>query len=198
GGLRNKDVASLTVVPYLHSLGIFSLDYVFLSHDDFDHSGGYDSLASQIKIKETITAYQEKMKIGEVIIEMLALPASDNNNDSSLVMLVTVNHLKYLFTGDISSNVEAKIIQDYPNLQVDVLKVSHHGSNSGTSAPFLASIKPKVALISCGKNNTYGHPHDDLLQRLNDYGVKVYRTDQMGMVKIVYYGDDNYLFKKIN
>lgn len=198
GGLRNKDVASLTVVPYLHSLGIFSLDYVFLSHDDFDHSGAYDSLASQIKIKETITAYQEKMKIGEVIIEMLALPASDNNNDSSLVMLVTVNHLKYLFTGDISSNVEAKIIQDYPNLQVDVLKVSHHGSNSGTSAPFLASIKPKVALISCGKNNTYGHPHDDLLQRLNDYGVKVYRTDQMGMVKIVYYGDDNYLFKKIN
>ena len=81
---------------------------------------------------------------------------------------------------------------------VDVLKVSHHGSNTGTSAAFLNAIKPKIALISCGKDNYYGHPHDDVITRLNDYGVKVYRSDEMGMVKIVYYGDDNYIFNDFN
>lgn len=76
----------------------------------------------------------------------------------------------------------------------DIIKVSHHGSNSATSAAFLNFLKPKIALISCGKNNFYGHPHSDVIRRLNDYGIKIYRSDEMGMVRIVYYGNDNYIF----
>ncbi|WRK51722.1 MBL fold metallo-hydrolase [Coprobacillaceae bacterium CR2/5/TPMF4] len=74
GGLKNTDLAEVTLVPYLRSIGVFELDYVFISHDDFDHSGAYDSLSEKIKIKETITTYQEKMTIGNVEIEMLKTP----------------------------------------------------------------------------------------------------------------------------
>ena len=194
GGLKNSDLASVTLVPYLHSIGIYQLDYVFLSHDDFDHSGAYDSLKNQIKIKQTITEYQSEIVIGDVIIKMLETSNSEDSNDNSLVLLAEINGLKYLFTGDISTAVELELIEKYPDLKVDVLKVSHHGSQSATSAAFLMAIDPKIALISCGKNNFYGHPSSEVIERLDDYGIKTYRTDQSGMVKIVYYRKNNYIF----
>lgn len=195
GGLKNKDIATLTLIPYLRSQGIFELDYVLISHDDFDHNGAYDSLAKQIEIKKTVVDWQEEISIGDVEIQMLKTPTSDNTNDNSLVLIASINGLKYLFTGDISSAVEKQLIKDYPDLKIDVLKVSHHGSNTGTSATLLNTYQPKMALISCGKNNRYGHPHEEVITRLNDYGVKVYRSDLMGMVKVVYYDDDNYIFQ---
>ena len=195
GGLRNKDLASLTLVPYLRSQGIFKLDYVFISHDDFDHCGAYESLSNQIEIEHTVKEYQEEMKIGKVKIEMLKSDISnDDNNDKSLVIKATINNLVYLFTGDASSIVEKDLIKKYPDLKVDILKVSHHGSATGTCSEFLETIKPKAALISCGKDNRYGHPSDIVLTRLEDYDIKIYRSDLMGMVKIVYYGNDNYIY----
>lgn len=195
GGLRNKDLASLTLIPYLRSQGIHKLDYVFISHDDFDHSGAYQSLSKQMDIKHTITTYQDEMVIGQVKLEMLdsKLKCADSN-DCSLVIKATINNLVYLFTGDISTRIEHEIIKNYPDLKVDILKVSHHGSTTGTSSEFLEVLRPKVALISCGKDNRYGHPSDTVLSRLEDYDVKVYRSDIMGMVKIIYYGDDNYIY----
>lgn len=195
GGLRNKDLASLTLVPYLRSQGIFELDYVFISHDDFDHCGAYESLSNQIEIKHTVKKYQEKMKIGNIEIEMLKSDVSSNdNNDTSLVIKATINDLVYLFIGDASNLVEKDLIKKYPDLKVDVLKVSHHGSTTGTCSEFLEVVRPKIALISCGKDNRYGHPSDAVLRRLEDYDIKIYRSDLMGMVKIVYYGDDNYIY----
>lgn len=195
GGLRNKDLASLTLVPYLRSQGIFELDYVFISHDDFDHCGAYESLSNQIEIKHTVKKYQEKMKIGNIEIEMLKSDVSSNdNNDTSLVIKATINDFVYLFTGDASNLVEKDLIKKYPDLKVDVLKVSHHGSTTGTCSEFLEVVRPKIALISCGKDNRYGHPSDAVLRRLEDYDIKIYRSDLMGMVKIVYYGNDNYIY----
>lgn len=195
GGLRNKDLASLTLVPYLRSQGIFELDYVFISHDDFDHCGAYESLSNQIEIKHTVKKYQEKMKIGNIEIEMLKSDVSSNdNNDTSLVIKATINDLVYLFIGDASNLVEKDLIKKYPDLKVDVLKASHHGSTTGTCSEFLEVVRPKIALISCGKDNRYGHPSDAVLRRLEDYDIKIYRSDLMGMVKIVYYGDDNYIY----
>ena len=195
GGLRNKDLASLTLVPYLRSQGIFELDYVFISHDDFDHCGAYESLSNQIEIKHTVKKYQEKMKIGNIEIEMLKSDVSSNdNNDTSLVIKATINDLVYLFIGDASNLVEKDLIKKYPDLKVDVLKVSHHGSTTGTCSEFLEVVRPKIALISCGKDNRYGHPSDAVLRRLEDYDIKIYRSDLMGMVKTVYYGDDNYIY----
>lgn len=195
GGLKNKDIASLTLVPYLRSQGINRLDYVFISHNDFDHCGAYDSLFEQIEIKQTITTYQEEIEIGNVKIEMLKSGiGTDDINDKSLIIKATINNLVYLFMGDASNRVEHKLIENYPDLKVDVLKVSHHGSITGTSSEFLEAIRPKIALISCGQNNRYGHPNKGVLERLEDYDVKIYRSDLMGMVKIVYYGDDNYIY----
>lgn len=195
GGLQTRDLASTTLVPYLNSQGIYKLDYVFISHDDFDHNGSYDSLSKQIKIDHTITTYQSQMKIGDVEIEMLDDGIShDDKNDDSLVIKAKINNLVYLFMGDASSEVEKELIKKYPELKADVLKVSHHGSSTGTCSEFLDVVRPKVALISCGKNNRYNHPNEDVLLRLKDYGVKIYRSDLMGMVKIVYYGNDNYIY----
>jgi len=195
GGLQTRDLASTTLVPYLNSQGIYKLDYVFISHDDFDHNGSYDSLSKQIKIDNTITTYQSQMKIGDVQIEMLDDGIShDNKNDDSLVIKAKINNLVYLFMGDASSEVEKELIKKYPELKADVLKVSHHGSSTGTCSEFLDVVRPKVALISCGKNNRYNHPNEDVLLRLKDYGVKIYRSDLMGTVKIVYYGNDNYIY----
>ena len=195
GGLQTRDLASTTLVPYLNSQGIYKLDYVFISHDDFDHNGSYDSLSKQIKIDHTITTYQSQMKIGDVEIEMLDDGIShDDKNDDSLVIKAKINNLVYLFMGDASSEVEKELIKKYPELKADVLKVSHHGSSTGTCSEFIDVVRPKVALISCGKNNRYNHPNEDVLLRLKDYGVKIYRSDLMGMVKIVYYGNDNYIY----
>ena len=195
GGLQTRDLASTTLVPYLNSQGIYKLYYVFISHDDFDHNGSYDSLSKQIKIDHTITTYQSQMKIGDVEIEMLDDGIShDDKNDDSLVIKAKINNLVYLFMGDASSEVEKELIKKYPELKADVLKVSHHGSSTGRCSEFLDVVRPKVALISCGKNNRYNHPNEDVLLRLKDYGVKIYRSDLMGMVKIVYYGNDNYIY----
>ena len=195
GGLKNKDLASLTLIPYLRSQGINKLDYVFISHDDFDHCGAYDSLSKQIEIKQTITSYKEKIELGDIKIEMLKTEIeTDDNNDKSLIIKATINNLIYLFTGDASTKVEHRLLENYPDLKVDILKVSHHGSITGTSSEFLEAIRPKIALISCAQNNRYGHPNESVLQRLEDYDVRVLRSDTMGMVKIVYYGDDNYIY----
>lgn len=196
GGLKNKDVASEIIVPYLHSEGIFHLDYVILSHDDFDHSGGYESLAKQMPIDHTITETFDTMRIGEATISLLTseYPSKDTN-DASLVCKVEYRGLRYLFTGDASYHVEKSLIEKYGKMDIDILKVSHHGSNTATSEAFLQMINPKVALISCGQNNRYGHPHLEVIERLKSHGVHIYRSDQKGMVSIVSYGGNNYIYQ---
>ena len=89
--------------------------------------------------------------------------------------------------------MESDLYQTYHHLDVDVLKVAHHGSSSSSSEDLFKMIDPKVALISVGKNNRYRHPSYLTLKRLEAYGVKIYRSDLQGMVKIVYYGGKNYV-----
>lgn len=195
GGLKNSDVAKNTLIPYLRSEGISTLDYVFISHDDFDHSGAYEGLLKGIHVKNTIRSYNEKMVIGEAEIEMYQVDINSRDiNDQSLVFKVTYNGLRYLFTGDSSILVETALYNKYGRIDVDVLKVPHHGSKTGTSATLLEMTNPKIALISCGKNNLYGHPNKEVIDRLTSYGVKIYRSDKMGMVSIVGYGKNNYIY----
>ena len=87
-----------------------------------------------------------------------------------------------MFTGDISTAVEKRIIQDNPLLDVDVLKVSHHGSKTATSKEFVNAIKPEYAIISVGKN-FYGHPSDEVIENLNSNNVIIYRTDLNGTIR---------------
>ena len=181
------------MIPYLQSQGVFYLDAVFISHEDYDHCGALTSLKEHFKVKKVIYDFKKKT-IGDLVFKNLALDKYyTNSNDRSSIIYVTINRLNYLFTGDISKEVESDLYQTYHHLDVDVLKVAHHGSSSSSSDDLFKMIDPKVALISVGKNNRYRHPSYLTLNRLEAYGVKIYRSDLQGMVKIVYYGGKNYI-----
>ena len=193
GGLQKSDLATSRLIPYLQSQGVFYLDAVFISHEDYDHCGALASLKEHFKVKNVFYDFKKK-KIGDLVFKNLALDKYyTNSNDRSSIIYVTINHLNYLFTGDISKEVESDLYQTYHHLDVDVLKVAHHGSSSSSSEDLFKMIDPKVALISVGKNNRYRHPSYLTLKRLEAYGVKIYRSDLQGMVKIVYYGGKNYV-----
>lgn len=193
GGLQNSDIATSRLIPYLQSQGVFYLDAVFISHGDFDHCGALDSLTEHFKVKKVIYSFKEK-KVGDLVFKNIALDKHYTSlNDQSNVIYVTINGLNYLFTGDISKEVESDLYQVYHHLDVDVLKVAHHGSSSSSSDDLFKMIEPKMAFISVGENNRYKHPSYLTLKRLEAYGIKIFRSDKQGMVKIVYYGGKNYV-----
>lgn len=114
---------------------------------------------------------------------------TDDVNDSSLVLLLECKGKKFLFTGDISSEVEDSVLYELDKYMqqeegIDVLKVAHHGSKYSTSTKFIESVMPKCAIISCGKWNRYGHPHSETLERLAKIGTIVYCTDELGATEI--------------
>jgi competence protein ComEC len=101
-------------------------------------------------------------------------------NNASIVLRMEYNHKSVLFTGDIQASVETKLVEDYGSrLSSTVLKVAHHGSAYSTTLDFLDMVKPKIAYISVGKNK-YGHPAPSTIERLEDAGVTIYRTDSDG------------------
>lgn len=99
-------------------------------------------------------------------------------NNYSGVLRLTYGETSFLFTGDAEKESEALILQDGYELHADVLKCGHHGSRTSTSAKFLKAVEPRYAVISCGKDNSYGHPHDGVLEKLQKLGTTVYRTDE--------------------
>ena len=104
------------------------------------------------------------------------------NNDISLVVKIVYGDTSFLFTGDIEKEAEDRLIGSGVDLGADVLKVSHHGSNSSSSIDFLAKVMPKYAVISCGKGNRYGHPNQETLNELKQENVELYRTDLQGTI----------------
>ncbi len=106
----------------------------------------------------------------------------DNANEASLVLKASVEGRTYLLTGDTESSVEKALVQSNLDLRADVLKVSHHGSKSATSAEFLMAVSPEKAVISVGENS-YGHPTDEVLTRLRNMNIEIYRTDEAGSIE---------------
>jgi competence protein ComEC len=103
-------------------------------------------------------------------------------NDYSLTLLVNCYSNTILFTGDAEKPAELDMLSSKINLDADILKVGHHGSGNSSTQDFLNAVTPQVSVISCGKGNTYGHPHDDAVERLGKIGSKVFRTDTVGTV----------------
>ncbi len=109
-------------------------------------------------------------------------------NNNALVCMLYYQKFSCLFTGDIEEVAEKEMIQLYADtnlLKADILKVAHHGSKTSSSQEFLELIKPKIALIGVGKNNLFGHPNSEVLTRLNDRRVKIYRTDEDGEITVM-------------
>lgn len=129
-----------------------------------------------------------------VSIEIL-LPIKNNlikqrpKNNNSLVMLFEIYKTKILFTGDIEKEGEDLFLKKYlnRNLNIDVLVVAHHGSNTSSGTKFLEKVKPNISIISCGKNNIFKHPHEKVLERLKNIKSKILRTDLSGLISIKIY-----------
>ncbi len=204
--------ASDTVVDYLNDHGIEKLDYVVCSHGHADHCGGLDAVVENFEVGTVLTSpypgdtasYEifsdavaakglamtvpelgESYTLGEAKFEFVGpLEQYDNLNDDSLVMRLEYGDTSFLFTGDMTSKAERDLLEDGANVKCDVLKVGHHGSSGSSSYRFLYEAEPKIAVISCEAGNSYGHPHEEALSRLNDCGAEIYRTDLEGSIVI--------------
>jgi len=204
----NLDIGEDVVSPYLWSRGIRRIDVMVATHAHQDHIGGLAALMSNFRPRELWTganppagllalarrlgiAAAEKHPAGPMdhsgaIVEVLA-PAEDyvakqpGNNDS-LVLRLTYGSRSFLLTGDMERGIEAKLLGSGADLRADVLKVGHHGSRTSTSEPFLEAVSPSIALISAGFENSFGHPHPDVVARLSERHAAVLRTDVDGLV----------------
>jgi beta-lactamase superfamily II metal-dependent hydrolase len=126
----------------------------------------------------------QRFHLGDARITVLA-PAGEQNrglNDQSIVLRIEFGSTAFLFTGDAEALSEGEQLTSRRNLRADVLKVGHHGSSTGTGTDYLDAVSPRYAVISCGLNNTYNHPHREVMERLEERQIAVYRTDRNGTV----------------
>ena len=208
GGIVNSDyqVAINKTIPYLKSFGVTKLDYLILTHGDYDHMGDSNVLVNNFKVKNVVfncgpinTLEKElnkllkekqipsyycinKISIKNNKLEFLNTKHYDNENDNSNVIYTNYNNYRFLFMGDAGLSKEKDILKKYNLESIDFLKVGHHGSNTSSSEEFITNIHPKYSLISVGKNNKYGHPKESVLEVLSN--SKVYRTDLNGSIEI--------------
>ena len=199
------------IKTYLDNQGVKSLDVVIGTHVHEDHIGSMDYIINSFKVgkvffpkqtsttntfKDFVSAVKNKglkltaptvgstFKIGDATVKILAPNGTgyDNPNDYSIVVKVTYGNTSFLLTGDAEAVSESEMLSKGLDLSATVLKVGHHGSKSSTSQSFLDKVNPKYAVISVGKGNSYGHPTQEVMNRLKAKGIPVYRTDENGTV----------------
>ncbi|HHP9974149.1 TPA: DNA internalization-related competence protein ComEC/Rec2, partial [Listeria monocytogenes] len=199
-------IGESTLTPVLKSKGINSLDKIIITHSDADHMEGLDDLQKNItineliyakgaenkpimkealaampKVKQTIILAGAKWQIGENSFECLYPDkAGEGGNDDSIVLKAVLDDKVWLFTGDLEANGEMGISEQ--PIKADILKVGHHGSKTSSSKEFIQKVKPTFAVISCGLNNRFGHPHEETINTLETAGVTILRTDVQGEI----------------
>lgn len=207
GGARFKNnTAEKFLFPVLNQNAVKKLDAVFISHFDKDHSGNLEKVVNNYKVDNIFFSYlpdesedlellkrakdnsklyildkNDKINLNKDIdLEVLSDNTDAKNvepNDKSLVFSLEYKNIKILFTGDISKDIEKGINKD-----IYILKVAHHGSKTSTGEEFLLNTTPKVAIISAGIGNSFGHPHIEVLKRLKENGIKTYSTKDSGEI----------------
>ena len=184
GGLTYMDVANESLVPYLRKKRIYKIDAVFITHYDEDHYGALSSLSKTYKIK-AIYDYNSTFPVivGGITFTNHNYYANTNEeNDKSLVISFTNCKKDFVIMGDAPNYIEKEIIKHEDSIKCDILKVGHHGSNTSTSEEWLKYLSPSEAIVSCGKNNKFGHPNKEVVALLNKYKIKMHRTDIEGTI----------------
>ena len=194
---------------YLKEHYINTLDALILTHCDADHINDAKNIIYQLNVKKIymssrtsssytymklLNAIKEKKKnitvpkvgdtfqVGAGSIEFIGVgEGAQNNNDSSLCMRYDDGYHRFVFTGDAAESMEKKLNK----VQCDVFQAGHHGSAYSNSDNLLSRMKASYVVVSCGKDNMYGHPHKETLQRFSRYDMVVYRTDELGTIRCV-------------
>ena len=197
------------LVNYFKDKNITDFEYVVATHPHEDHIGGMDNIIKNFNIKnyympdcytttktfeELLDALEEKnlsfetpdidseFLLGDALFKVLYTGTDKRDlNNTSIVLRMTYKDVSFMFTGDATNTTEKKIIAK--DLQSDVLKVGHHGSQYSTSDEFLDKVNPKYAIISVGTGNVYDHPKDITLNKLK--GIEVHRTDKEGTIRVI-------------
>ncbi len=193
------------VVEYLKGQNVRRLSYAVITHPHSDHFGGMKKVLQSIPTDSIVmTEAYNTTRAWESLIDYIdkenfnvVFPKTndvfnvggckvniyspnidnDNKNNCSLVLRAVYDNMAVLLTGDAEKSEEKEILESGFNVQADVLKLGHHGSSTSTSSEFLKKVSPSLALISCGKNNDYGHPHNEILSKLKNSDIPVMRTD---------------------
>ena len=141
------------------------------------------------KIKIIYVENGDNIKIGKIELRILhpqnELITNNPLNNNSIVVKLIYNKFTMLFTGDIEKEAEEQIIRNKIDVKANILKVGHHGSKTSTTQEFLQKVSPKIALIGVGENNKFGHPNEEILKRLKNSNINVYRTDIMGEISLI-------------
>lgn len=202
---NNYSIVNSVTIPYLKKLGISKLDYLILTHGDYDHIGEAINLINNYKVNKILINAGEINYLERKIInnfnnievakkdyyfglgdaEFLQLNGDlDEENDNSLVLFCYINNKTILLTGDASIKSEEYIMKNYNLDKIDILKVGHHGSRTSTSEKFIKKIEPNLALISVGKNNLFNHPHYETISLLKKYNINYLLTSKEGTIEI--------------
>ncbi|QSX07114.1 MBL fold metallo-hydrolase [Sedimentibacter sp. zth1] len=210
--------AGQVIIPYLKSRGIKKIDYLLLTHPHKDHIGSavdvidsfdigtiymsgklattktFEKLLDKIddkSIETIIPDVEDKISFGDCDTQIIGpVKEYDDLNNNSLVLKITYGNTRFLFTGDMEKESEMDIIETKISLKADVLKVAHHGSSGSSTGKFLNEVNPEISIISCGKDNDYGHPHAELLDKLTNIKSQVYRTDVSETVVVISDGNN--------
>jgi len=177
---------------YLQAMNITEIDVLVITHPDIDHSGGCDSVIRNVNVDKILTNTNVEKDfllditdtaMLEVIVAYDSYGRFTGDNDNSVLLKAGYGNISFLFTGDCGWRCEKELITT-EDIDVDVLKVGHHGSGHSTTAEFLEKTSPSAAVISSGAGNRYGHPANETLERLREVNAAVYRTDARGTIII--------------
>lgn len=175
---------------FLDAKGVYSIDHLLITHSDSDHSGNLKELYKDYEIKNTVIDHQDVIT-DYFHFYSLNQDKWDNTNDNSLVYYLHFGGIDFLFTGDISKEVEKDILNSYPGLKIDILKLSHHGSKSATANELLVRTRPKIAIAST--SGQYSHPAKEVKDLLEIWQIDLYTTKDRGNISLNYYWNMNIL-----
>lgn len=199
------------VVSYLKKQGVKKLDYVIGTHPHSDHIGGmaevfrafdigrvimpakehtirtYENLLDEIaaqNLKVTLPKAGDIYELADSSFQIIApvRDYGDNLNNWSVGIRLAYGETGFVFCGDAEKEAEGDIVSSGLTLKADVLKISHHGSSTSSSSKFMDLVDPDYGVISCGKNNDYGHPHKEIRAMLKERNIKSFRTDELGTI----------------
>jgi competence protein ComEC len=153
-----------------------------------------ENIIKQSNIQKVLAKRGMRINMGNGVYLDVLLPVINNPNfsphDGMVVLKLNYGQNSFMFTGDMESKMEKYLISIDKNLTSNVLKIGHHGSKTSTSEAFLGYVNPDYAIISVGKNNRYGHPSQEVLERLNQFKIPILRTDEKGTIKIKSNGEN--------